>query len=179
LGNAYYYFASKEELIQGYYERIGVEHEAAVVAPLETERDLERRILIVAGTWLDIVQPYRAFAGQFFKHAAEPTSPLSPFSQASTPARERSIAMWRSVVERSDTKVAKGIADELPELLWLYFMGHVLFWVHDQSENNVRTRRLAERTAPLVVRAIGLARVPVIRGTIDDLIGLIAELKSL
>ena len=58
-------------------------------------------------------------------------------------------------------------------------MGHVLFWVHDQSENNLRTRRLADRTAPLVVRAIGLARVPVIKGTIEDLIGLIGELKSL
>ncbi len=179
LGNAYYYFASKEHLIQGYYERVGVDHAAAVVGPLATETDLERRILIMLEAWLDVVEPYRSFAGQFFKHAAEPTSPLSPFSAASAPARAASIALWRDVVDGSDSKIAKGIAGELPELLWLYFMGLVLFWVHDPSDGNARTRVLVARTAPLVVRAIGLARVPVIRGTIEDLIGLIAELKSL
>ena len=104
---------------------------------------------------------------------------LSPFSAASALARERSIALWRDVVDGSDSKVAKGLAAELPELLWLYFIGHVLFWVHDPSEDNIRTRRLAERTAPLLMRAIALARVPVIKGTIEDLIGLGGELKSL
>jgi AcrR family transcriptional regulator len=179
LGNAYYYFDSKDQLIQGYYERIGIDHAAVVNRVLAGERDLERRIVLVVDTWLELIQPYRAFAGQFFKHAAEPTSPLSPFSTESTAARESSIALWREVVAGSDAKIAKGIADELPELLWLYFMGLVLFWVHDPSDDNVRTRVLAARTAPLVVRAIGLARVPVIKGTIEDLIGLVAELKSL
>jgi AcrR family transcriptional regulator len=179
LGNAYYYFGSKEHLIQGYYERIGVEHAAAAAGALTGERDLEKRIVAVVDAWLELIQPYRSFAGQFFKHAAEPTSPLSPFSVESGPSREASIALWRDVIEGSDSKIAKGIVAELPELLWLYFMGLVLFWVHDPSADNARTRVLAVRTAPLVVRAIGLARVPVIKGTIEDLIGLVAELKSL
>jgi AcrR family transcriptional regulator len=178
LGNAYYYFASKEHLIQGYYERVAIDHEAAVSGPLASVTVLEDRIVLVINAWLDLIQPYRSFAGQFFKHAAEPTSPLSPFSDASAPARDASIDLWKRVLNGSDTKVAKGIAAELPELLWLYFMGHVLFWVYDDSDNNNRTRRLAERTAPLVVRAIGLARIPVIRASIDDLVALIAELKQ-
>jgi AcrR family transcriptional regulator len=179
LGNAYYYFGSKEHLIQGYYERIGVDHAAAAAGVLDGERDLERRIVAVLDAWVDLIQPYRSFAGQFFTHAAQPTSPLSPFSAESGPAREAAIGLWRDVIDGSDSKIAKGIADELPELLWLYFMGLVLFWVHDPSDDNARTRLLAARTAPLVVRAIGLARVPVIKATIEDLIGLIGELKTL
>jgi hypothetical protein len=136
-------------------------------------------MVAVMEAWLDLMEPYRAFAGTFFKNAAEPTSPLSPFSAESAPARDASIALWRQVIDGSDTKVAKALRPELPGLLWLYFMGIVLFWVHDQSDQAARTRLLARRTAPMVVRAIGLARLPVLRSTIDDLVGLIAELKSL
>jgi AcrR family transcriptional regulator len=179
VGNAYYYFASKEHLIQAFYDQAYVQHEAAALPILARETDLTQRMIGVGEAWLDVMEPYRAFAGTFFKNAAEPSSPLSPFSAESAPARNASIALWRDVIDGSDTKVTKALRQELPELMWLYFMGIVLFWVHDPSENAARTRLLARRTAPLVVRAIGLARLPVIRATIADLVALIAELKAL
>ncbi len=58
-------------------------------------------------------------------------------------------------------------------------MGIVLYWVHDPSDQAARTRLLARRTAPMVVRGITLARLPVMRATIADLTSLIAELKTL
>lgn len=67
---------------------------------------------------------------------------------------------------------------ELPELLWLYFMGTVLFWVYDRTENANRTRLLITQTAPLVVRAIGLARLPVFRSTVSEVVRLIAQMKT-
>jgi AcrR family transcriptional regulator len=179
VGNAYYYFASKEHLIQAFYDQAYEQHEVAVGPVLAAETDLTARMIGVIGVWLDLMDPYRAFAGTFFKNAAEPTSPLSPFSPESAPARNASIALWRRVVVGSDTKVSKSLREELPELLWLYFMGLVLFWVHDPSEHAARTRLLAVRTVPMVVRGIGLARLPVLRATIADLVALIAELKAL
>ena len=179
VGNAYYYFASKEHLIQAFYDQAYLQHEAVARPILAGEKDLTLRMVAVMEAWLDLMDPYREFAGAFFKNAAEPTSPLSPFSAESAPARNASIALWRDVVEGSDTKVAKALRKELPELLWLYFMGIVLFWVHDSSDDAARTRLLARRTAPLVVRGIGLARLPVLRATIADLVALIAELKAL
>jgi AcrR family transcriptional regulator len=179
VGNAYYYFASKEHLIQAFYDQAYVQHEEAARPILAREKDLTLRMVAVMEAWLDLMDPYREFAGAFFKNAAEPTSPLSPFSAESAPARNASIGLWRDVVEGSDTKVAKALRKELPELLWLYFMGIVLFWVHDPSGDAARTRLLARRTAPLVVRGIGLARLPVLRATIADLVALIAELKAL
>ena len=47
-------------------------------------------------------------------------------------------------------------------------MGIVLFWVHDPTPSAAATRRVVARTAPLVVRAIGLTRLPVIRRMIDE-----------
>src|SRR5207248_2942917 len=88
VGNAYYYFASKEQLVQGFYDRAQIDHEHAARPVLERERDLAARIIGVADAWFDTMDPYRPFAGKFFKNAAEPTSPLSPFSRDSAPARD-------------------------------------------------------------------------------------------
>jgi AcrR family transcriptional regulator len=178
VGNAYYYFASKEHLIQGFYDQAQLDHAAAAAPVLELETDLEARIRGVVSAWIDVMEPYRAFAGSFFKNAADPASPLSPFSAESAPARETSIGLWRDVVEGADARIVKSLRAELPELLWLYHMGIVLYWVHDKTGNAGRTRLLATRTAPMVVRAISLARLPGIRATVNDVVELINELKG-
>ena len=133
----------------------------------------------VAGTWLDLMDPYRAFAGKFFKNAAEPTSPLSPFSPESAPAREAAISLWREVIDGSDARIPKRLRPDLPELVWLYFMGIVLFWVHDPTEGASATRAVVARTAPLLVRAIGLTRLPVMGKMMDDVVGTLHEIKRL
>lgn len=179
VGNAYYYFDSKERLIQGFYDRAQVEHEAAARAVLDTEHDLAARIVGVVDAWLVTMAPYRPFAGKFFKNAAEPTSPLSPFSPESSGARTTAIALWREVLEGSDAKIPKRLRADLPEMLWLYFMGIVLFWVHDPTRDAEATRRVVARTAPLVVRLIGIARLPVMRTVLDDIVALMDEVKQI
>jgi AcrR family transcriptional regulator len=178
VGNAYYYFKSKEELIQGFYDRAQVEHAEAARPVLAAETDLAARIIGVGEAWLAVMAPYRPFAGTFFKNAAEPTSPLSPFSRESSPAREASIALWTETLDGSDAKIPKRIRPELPELLWLYFMGIVLFWVYDPTPDEAATRRILHRTAPLVVRAIALTRLPVMRSMLDDLITLLQDIRE-
>ncbi len=177
VGNAYYYFDSKEQLIQGFYDRAQVEHGAAARPVLDSERDLAGRIAGVIEAWLVTMEPYRPFAGKFFKNAAEPTSPLSPFSTESHSARAAAIALWREVLEGSDARVPKRLQADLPEMLWLYFMGIVLFWVHDHTAGASATRRVVARTAPLVVRAISIARLPVMRTMLDDVVALMGEVK--
>lgn len=179
VGNAYYYFASKQHLIQAFYDRTQLEHAQAAAPVLETETDFQTRVLGVIDAWLDVMEPYKAFAGTFFQNAADPTSPLSPFSPESVSARNLSVDLWRQVITGSDTKIPKALQPDLPELLWLYFMGIVLYWVHDPTTNAARTKTLAQRTTPMIIRAIGLARLPVLRATLNDLIALINELKTI
>src|SRR5215470_8761952 len=83
VGNAYYYFRSKEHLIQAFYVQLNTEHAMSVRAVLATERDLTARLVAALRQWVTVAAPYHAFAGKFFKIAAEPTSPLSPFSAQS------------------------------------------------------------------------------------------------
>ncbi|MFJ5221534.1 TetR family transcriptional regulator [Streptomyces sp. NPDC088400] len=175
VGNAYYYFSSKEHLVQGFYDRIGSEHRVAARAVLDRETELEARVAGVLTVWLDIAAPYHEFAAQFFKNAADPESPLSPFSPESEHAREAAVALHREVLAGSRTKVVDELAEMLPELLWLSQMGLVLYWVFDRSEDSERTRRLAERGARLVGRGVALSRFRVLRPLVREVHELFAE----
>ncbi|MFF3098019.1 TetR/AcrR family transcriptional regulator [Streptomyces cyaneofuscatus] len=174
-GNAYYYFSSKEHLVQGFYDRIAGEHAAAVRPVLADEAELADRVRGVLLAWLDVAEPYHRFAAQFFKNAADPESPLSPFSDESVAAREAAISIHRETLAGSDTRSDPELAPLLPELLWLMQMGLVLFWVYDRSPGSERSRRLVERTAPIAARAIGLSRFRVLRPLVRQVHALLVE----
>lgn len=178
VGNAYYYFSSKEILVQAYYDRAQAEHEAACGKLLDTERRFAVRLGGVLREWVRVSEPYHGFAVKFFKHAAEPSNPLSPFSAESSPARDAAIELYRRVVEGSTDHIDAELKAELPELLWLMSMGVVLFWVHDTSEGCQRTYRLIELTVPLVDRLVGLSHLPGLRGVARDFIAGIHELRE-
>lgn len=176
-GNAYYYFSSKEHLVQAFYDRMHDAHLAAVKDVLSRETSFTRRLGGVLSAWVEVAEPYHGFAGTFFKNAAEPTSPLSPFSGESRPAREATIDIFRQVVEGSDLKIAAGLRQEMPELLWLAQMGVVLFWVHDSSAGQRRTRALIRTATPLVDKLARMTRMPFARGVADDVVALIRSLR--
>ncbi|WP_410654836.1 TetR family transcriptional regulator [Amycolatopsis sp. lyj-112] len=178
VGNAYYYFASKDQLIQGFYDEIAKVHLTTARQAIEGERDFSARLKAVLLTWLDVAEPYHRFGTQFFVNAADPDSPLSPFSDESTPARDASIGLMREVIADSDAKLDPDLRDDLPELLWLYQMGMVLFWIHDRSRGQKRSRMLVERTVPLVARLVGLSRLRVLRPVSREIVSLIRDLSK-
>ena len=176
-GNAYYYFGSKDELIQEFYLRNHAEHAAACRQLLDTEREFTSRLRGTLRALIDVLSPYQSFAAAFYKNAAEPTSPLSPFTR--NPARRE---MPRSpCTARSPTIVGEDrpeLRAELPELLWLYSLGIVLFWVHDTSPACAKTYRLIDATVPLADHLLSLARVPVLRGTMREFVAIIGEIRE-
>lgn len=179
VGNAYYYFASKEHLIQEYYGRVQDLHIEAARPILDRERSFQARLRGVVRAHIDTTTPYHQFAGVLFKTAADPRSPLSPFSTESSGTRERSVRLFGEVLEGSDAKVGKDLRSELPELLWLYQMGIVLYWVHDDSAGTARTYTLIDRTVPLVDKLISISRLPVLRPITRQVVDTIRELRGI
>ena len=177
VGNAYYYYGSKDHLMQAYYDLLQDQHREAVEPILAMEKAFVPRLAGVLRTWLDVSAPYHEFAGTLFKTAADPHSPLSPFSAESRPARDASVEIFQRVIDGSDLKLTADLKSELPELLWLLQMGVVLFWVHDRSEDVRRTRALIDRAVPLVDRLLRLTRIPGVRGVTNDIVALIRSIK--
>jgi len=177
-GNAYYYFASKEELLREFYARSLAEHALAARSVLDTEVEFAPRLRGTLRALVDVLAPYHEFAAKFFKHAAEPTNPLSPFSPESSPVREASTALYREVVDGSTVRVGRPLRAQLPELLWLYSLGVILFWVHDSSPGCAKTYTLIDRTVPLADRLISLSRLRLLSSALTDVISIIDDLRG-
>jgi AcrR family transcriptional regulator len=177
-GNAYYYFGSKEELIREFYARNNAEHEAACRDLLATETRFAPRLRGTLRALIDVMAPYHEFAAKYFKHAAEPSSPLSPFSGQSSEARDTAIALYRKVADGSSTRIDPELRARLPELLWLLSLGVVMFWVHDTSPGCAKTYELIDRAVPLADRLVSLSRLPVMRSALAEVVSLFDALRS-
>ncbi len=178
LGNAYYYFKSKEVLVQDFYRRSHTEHLDSAERVLATETHVEARLRGVLLTKIETSEPYHRFSGVLFKTAADPESPLSPFSEESAPSRRESTRLMERVIEGKGLRTTPDLRAELPDLLWTYQMGIILFWIHDRSEGRKRTRILIDRTVPLVIRIVNLGSLPVIRTLTRRATAFLRELRD-
>ena len=170
VGNAYYYFESKEYLIQGFYDRTIHEHADLARSRMAGHRDFGERLELALTAWLDCSAPYHEFAAQFFRTAADPDSPMSPFSNESHPARAVAVDLLSEVLGGSDLgpKLDAELAELLPDLLWLHQMVVVLYWVFDRTEDTERTRAFVRRSTPLLAKVINLSRYRMFRPLLRD-----------
>lgn len=163
LGNSYYYFPSKDHLVQAFYWRMYEERVSAVTDRLTGERDLLRRLRIAVRGLLDVIAPYHTASATMFRTAADPSSPLNPFSASSARTRGASIAFMREVVSGSDARLPRDVAPVLPHLLNLYELGVILFWIHDRSEKQRRSYELVDDSTEAIVRLLSLSTRPGLR----------------
>ena len=177
LGNAYYYFASKDQLLQAFYREVHEAHVAAARAPLAAAKTLHDRLLAVMQTKLAVIEPYHRFSALMFRSAADPQSPLNPFHPAGADVAAEGEALFAEAIAGSTTKVPKDLAAELPRLLWTYGMGIVLYWIHDRSPQRQGTAKLVERTVAMVTTAVKLASNPLLRPFRKQIVALMHELR--
>jgi AcrR family transcriptional regulator len=179
VGNAYYYFRSKEDLMQAYYQGLFEAFSVDAAPVLREKSEFVDRLSGVIVAWVKVARPYHAFAGSFFRTAADPSSPLSPFSEESGPTRDAMVDVFGEVVSGSrKLKVSDDVRERLPQLLWLFHMGVVLFWVYDKSPEQARTKLLIERSTPVIAQLVGLSRLPVLRGSAKELMHLVDVLTK-
>ncbi|MER5640393.1 TetR family transcriptional regulator [Kitasatospora sp. NPDC002227] len=177
VGNAYYYFESKEFLIQGFYDQMTREHAVEALARMADQRDFSDRLCTALDSWVDCAAPYHEFASQFFRTAADPNSSLSPFSNESHPARDTAVKLFREVLDGSDLgpKIDPELDELLPDLLWLHQMIVVLYWVFDRTEDTERTRAFVKRCSPFVAKMVTLSRYRVFRPLVRDAVDMIKD----
>lgn len=172
LGAAYYYFASKEAIIQAYYDEVQAEHARRVAEGLAVRKlDLKQRLLLAMHTKLDVVQGDRRLLAALFRFTAEPEHPLSPLAPATKTVRDQSIAILEQAI--GNERLPEDIRSVMPTALWALQMGILLYFIYDTSEGQQRTRRLVDGAVTLMVRVLALAKLAVlkpVRGTVFALL---------
>lgn len=178
LGNAYYYFAGKDDLVHELYLVIQREHRKRALDVLVEGGPLADNLAAVLHSGIDVMAPYHAFGGSFLQLALPSNSNSSPFSAESSDARSMAIDLMRTTLTLSKQKVPASLGDSLPTLLWMAYLGVTLHWVTDSSEDQSRTRTLINGLVPIVAKSIRLARLPVARGLVTDVATLLTRMTT-
>jgi AcrR family transcriptional regulator len=178
LGNAYYYFESKEALVMAFYERAHMELPSHVTAAVAPATGLEEQLSAIINAKFAYFSPNRAFLGALFHHAADPANPLSPFSTETRHIREADQQHFAQALEDSGMHVPKDLAPHLPKLLWLYQMGLILFWIYDRSPRQRSTALLQKKSLALLVNGLKLIRLPILRTVRKRIVELVIAVEG-
>jgi AcrR family transcriptional regulator len=174
LGGAYYYFPSKEAIIQAYYEVVQAEHDRRVrLALADRKLDLKARIQFAMQSKLDIVQSDRKLLGVVFRYTGEPDHPLSCLGAGTAHIRRESIEVFSRAI--GDEKLPKDLRQLLPVALWALQMGLLILYIYDESPKQQRTRRLMEGALDLTVRVLSLAKFSVLKPIRSRVLSLLVD----
>jgi AcrR family transcriptional regulator len=165
LGSAYYYFESKEDLVMAFYDRAIEAMTPRMEAALAGADSFEGRIAAIMNVKFEYFRPNRSFLGALFRHAADPQNRLSPFSEATQQIRERDQVYFTRAIEAKSgqVRVPEDLAPYLPQMLWLYQMGLILYWIYDRSPDQRRTQQLLEKSLALMVSGLKVARFALLK----------------
>lgn len=179
VGATNYHFPSKNHLIQELYLDVQESHRAAAEPLLVGVDRLVDRLGIVYSTGLDQLTPYHAHAGEFLSAAVSPRSPINPLSTESAEALAVVQDLFAQAVDgASATGLPEDIRELLPRALVVAYLLLALFWVYDTSDGQRRTRQLLERGLKLLGSVLPLARLPILRGALRDMLALVSDVHA-
>jgi AcrR family transcriptional regulator len=172
-GAAYYYFPSKEAIIQAYYEAVQADQERICADAFAQRRDLKSRLRTAMHTKFDLAKGDRNLLGVVFRYTGEPSHPLSCLGVGTAEIRRRSIEVFRRAI--SDEKLPKDLDQLLPVALWALQMGLLVLFLYDDSAQQSRTRKLADGALDLTMKLLVLARLPVLKPVRSRILALLRD----
>jgi AcrR family transcriptional regulator len=174
LGSAYYYFPSKEAIIQAYYDDVQEEHAHRVRAALASAHlDLKDRLRAAFHSKLDILQGDRKLLSALFRYTGDPQHPLSALGDGTRANRQQSMSVFLAAL--GDERLPDDIRAILPSALWALHMGIILCFIYDDSPGQQRTRRLVDSVLALVVRILALLKLSVLKPVRGKLVALLRD----
>jgi AcrR family transcriptional regulator len=173
LGAAYYYFPSKEAIVGAYYDHVQQEHATRCREAFGRAGTLRDRLRAALHTKVDIMQGDRRLLRALFRYGGDPEHPLSWFGPATRPHRELSIALFAESLAAE--RLPADVRDVAPTLLWALHMGVLLFFVHDASPEQRRTRRLIDAVVDLAIDLRRIVTSPLLRPLRRRAIGVLAD----
>ena len=174
-GLAYYYFKSKDAIVLAFYQRAKEELGARLEAA-QTGKRLAPRLRALIETKFEYFGPNRRFLGALMGHAADPSSPLSPFGEPSRETREFDMAHFQRALDATGTRIPADLAPHMAKILWFYQMGLLLFWIYDRSPGQRRSHALLAKSLDAVVMLVRFSALPLLRPArkrVLDIIGII------
>jgi AcrR family transcriptional regulator len=173
LGSAYYYFPSKEAIVASYYDHVQAEHRQRSVEILASTTNLRTRLTRIIEAKLEILADDRKLLAALFRYGGDPGHELSWFGPETRRHRESCMRTYAEAM--AEERLPEDVAELAPLGLWALDMGLLLYFLFDESEGQVRTRKLAAGAMELVVQAQQFVTFPLLRPMRKKVIGMLKE----
>ena len=171
---AYYYFPSKEAIIQAYYEMIQAEQNRLMEEAVgEGDLSLKQRLHVAMHSKFDLAEKDRRLLGVVFRYAGEPQHPLSCLGPATADIRRQAIEVFQLAIKGE--RLPKDLEELLPLALWALQMGLLVLFLYDETPKQVRTRTLANGALALTVNLLAIAKTPLLRPIRTKILSLLRE----
>jgi AcrR family transcriptional regulator len=147
-GTVFNYFATKEDIALHFFER---EVDSAIAAVRKNPRlrkaPLEEKLFALLQAQIEYLAPYEKFIGAAFVQALRPSSTLA-FGLRAVALRARYLAFVDELLQESLPK--RGA----PQAFWIYYLGVLLYWLHDESTGKQNTLAFIDRSLTLGVNVL-------------------------
>ena len=155
-GTVFNYFRTKEDIALHFFEQ---EVDQAIASVRENPRlrkaPLEEKFFALVHSQLEFLAPYERFIGAAVIQALKPTSLLSPFSHRSQELRHRYVGFVQELLDESLPKNQYSALTFLaPEVFWIYYLGALLYWLHDSSPGKQNTLAFLDRSLAIGVSVL-------------------------
>src|SRR5438309_3698797 len=155
-GTVFNYFRTKEDIALHFFEQ---EVDQAIASVRENPRlrkaPLEEKLFALVHSQLEFLAPYEKFIGAAFIHALRPASPLGIFSHRAQELRHRYVGFVQELLDESTPKRRHSPLTFLaPEVFWIYYLGALLYWLHDSSPGKQNTLAFLDRSLAIGVSVL-------------------------
>ena len=152
-GTVFNYFKSKEDIALHFFEQ---EVDQAIAAVRENPRlrkaPLEEKLFTLVHSQLEFLAPHERFIGAAFIHALKPASQLGIFSHRAQELRHRYVGFVQELFEESLPKQQHSpLSWVAPEAFWIFYLGALLYWLHDSSPGKQHTLAFLDRALSIGV----------------------------
>ena len=154
-GTVFNYFETKEDIALYFFER-EVDSAIAAVQKRKSLRKapLEEKLFALIEAQIDFLEPYKNFIGAAFVQALKPTSKLA-FSLQAMGLRNRYLAFVQELIDESlPRKSTNAMSWIAPQAFWIYYVGVLLYWLHDSSPHHQSTLAFLDRSLQIGVSVL-------------------------
>jgi AcrR family transcriptional regulator len=154
-GTVFNYFETKDDIAL-YFLELEVDH--AIVAVRKNRRlakaPLEEKLFALVQAQIEFLEPHERFIGAAFVHALRPGSKIG-FSVEAMALRDRYIAFVEELIASSYPRRKRpALTWFAPHAFWVFYIGALLYWLHDTSPGKQSTLAFLDRSLKLGVKVL-------------------------
>jgi len=156
----YYYFKSKDEIVSSFYNESLKRHLENAHSLIIDGESLTKNLNTVILSRLKEFKNQRKTLSALTNSAFNKSSSLSPFHPSHKEIRKESINLFEDIINKSKVKWPKKSKRDLAQLIWLYHLLIIFYWLEDQTPRQKKTMELLDRSLKHISSGLIFLRLP-------------------